>query len=393
MSVRFCLIFPYPLTEVHLSKETGKIPEVVGRQLGWTAEIVYCGGESPDKLRDQRERETPHVRLIGVKGSGNGSLEPSLLRFLWRNSRKIDVLMLMHSGKNMVIYGNIYKMLNPAGFLWNKLDLNEGWVGSEAFLPRASWHPRRAVRVWLQNRFARIVDLISAESNGVYNIIIDRYPRLIEKTVVLHCGVDARTMPVPKYSGPRKSFILNVARLGSDQKATDFLLEAFARSKLWPAWTLVLIGPVETSFQPWLKEFVARHPEAWNCVRMVGPITSREELADWYAQSKVFCFPSRYESWGLALTEAGYYGCACVSTDFYAAVDMLDGGRYGVLTPIGSIDGIVNGLVNLCGDEKLMEYYGQSFQERVLERFTWDKVIKCWYGIVSKRREILKNVI
>ncbi len=382
--MRFCLLWTQPFTETHLLKDVGKIPEVISRQLGWTAEIVRGAGPPTDRLAAGMAQHIPHVRLRSVNGHGDDRIEPAFLRFLWQNAREIDVLMLFHFGRQTAAYGALYKLLNPKGFLWNKLDLYEDAFEVIDLAPQP-WRLSRTA--WLQSTFARAVDLLSTESNGVYRLLLQRYPQLARKLAVVPCGVDAPYMVIPTYSGPRERIILHAARLGTEQKATDVLLQAFAQSELWPEWTLVLVGSVEESFQSWLDEFATQQPEVWRSVRLLGFIQSWPEVADWYARAAVFCLPSRYESWGLALNEAGYYGCACIATDFYGAVDMLDGGHCGALCARNSIESLTEQLVRVCRNEALIREYGSSFQQRVLERFTWDTVIQDWHDLVRVRWE------
>jgi len=379
--MRFCFLFPHPFTNVHLTKDTGKIPEVIARQLGWDVEIVcHIQGSLPG-----RDREIPHVHIHHVSVRGKGRIEPAFLKYLLANAHRIDVLMLMHFDMNTKLYGVFFKLLNPHGFLWNKLDLNKEYVQSDEFMPRGVWPPRQALSSCLQHRFLRQVDLISTESAGVGELAARLYPKIRSKLATVPCGVDAVKMPIPDYSGPRERLILNVASLGTEPKATDILLEAFARSKLWPEWQLVLVGPVDPGFQPWLNSFTDRYPDAWRAVRIIGPVESRQALANWYARSLVFCMPSRHESWGLALNEAGYYGCACVSTDFSAAVDMLDGGQCGVLCAKNNVDSLATKLIQVCGSDATMDAYGRKFQRRIIECFTWDNIIRDWHAVFSTR--------
>jgi glycosyltransferase involved in cell wall biosynthesis len=382
ITMRFCLFSAHPFTLTHLTKDVGKIPEVIGRQLGWTVEIVRCAGPPADTLAAGIAQHTPHVRLHTVGGHGDDRIEPAFLRFLWQNARNIDVLMLFHFGRPTAAYGTLYKLLNPKGLLWNKLDLYEEAFERIDLVPRP-WRLSRTA--WLQSAFLPGVDLISTESVGVYELLLQRYPQLESKLAVVPCGVDAPHMPIPAYDGPRQRLIVHAARLGTEQKATDVLLEAFARSNLWPEWTLVLIGPLEEGFRPWLDAFAARHPEVWRSVHLAGFLDSWQEVVDWYARAAVFCLPSRYESWGLALNEAGYYGCACIATDTYAAVDMLDGGRCGALCAKDNVESLAEQLVRVCRNEALIVEYSRLFQERILEHFTWDRVIEDWQETINGR--------
>lgn len=374
--MRLCLLFAHEFTHVHLTKETGKIPEVIARQLGWRVEIVRGAGMPVETLANGMKEQIPHVELRTLKGRGDDRVEPAFLHFLARNAHKIDVLVLLHFGRNTATYGAWYKFWNPKGFVWNKLDLHEEVLKTIEFVP---CHRCVSRTMWLQSRFLQAVDLVSTESSAGYRLLLERFPQLESKLATVPCGVDMPLMPLPTYLGPREPVILNVARLGTAQKATDVLLEAFAESQLWPQWKLVLVGAVEAAFRPWLDHFALTHPEVWPSVHLVGGVDSRLELANWYARSAVFCLPSRYESWGLALNEAGYYGCACIASKFYAALDMLDDGRCGALCEKGSVESLAVQLAHVCQNESLIHKFGTLFQQRVLDRYIWDAVIRVWH--------------
>lgn len=380
--LRFCLIFFHTFSNVHLVKDPGKIPEVIARQLGWETQIVRPNQD----ILWHHDNEISHVRVLDVTPRKVGSIDLSLLRFLWENAHQVDVLLLYYFDLNTWVYGTVYKQLNPGGFLWNKLDLHEEYVEGINFLGQAKLFSRQFVHSWFRNHFVEQVDLMTAESTGLRQSLLSRYPELDHKLVVLPNGIDELTACPSYYTGPRERLILNVARLGTEQKATDILLEAFARSRLWPEWKLVLVGPIAPLFRPWLSSFAVRHPEAWQAVQMVGLVSSRQELADWYARTQVFCFPSRYEGFPLALLEAGYYGCACISSNFYASMDMLDGGRCGALVTKNNVDELAQALARVCRDKVLIERYSNLFQRRVRQQFTWERIVQDWYSLFAKRR-------
>ncbi len=76
---------------------------------------------------------------------------------------------------------------------------------------------------------------------------------------------------------------------------------------------------------------------------------SESKLIELYQQAWVFCLPSSYEGFGVPYIEAMACGTPVVATPNPGALEVLDGGRFGVLT---DIDQLGTTLVSLLSDEK-----------------------------------------
>lgn len=115
----------------------------------------------------------------------------------------------------------------------------------------------------------------------------------------------------------------------SERKGSDLLARAFARlSAEFPDARLVLVGtgPLEKKVRDILAPVIDR-------VEFCG-FQPWAELPSFYAKGDIFCFPSRYDGWGLALVEALASGLPCVSTDQAgAAIDLISPGRNGWMVP------------------------------------------------------------
>ena len=63
-----------------------------------------------------------------------------------------------------------------------------------------------------------------------------------------------------------------------------------------------------------------------------------EKLPECYAQGSIFCFPSRYDGWGLALVEALAAGMPAIGTDRTgAAIEFLSDQQAGWLVGAGAV--------------------------------------------------------
>jgi glycosyltransferase involved in cell wall biosynthesis len=113
----------------------------------------------------------------------------------------------------------------------------------------------------------------------------------------------------------------------SKRKGVDLLARAFVRiAPQFPLARLVLVGagPLEQDLREILYPVQDR-------VEWCG-FQSWAELPRFYAKGDVFCFPSRYDGWGLALVEALASGLPSIATDQTgAAIDLIAPGRNGWL--------------------------------------------------------------
>ena len=108
----------------------------------------------------------------------------------------------------------------------------------------------------------------------------------------------------------KKNIFLSVGRLGTIQKNTEGLLEAFAQSSKFHNWELHLVGTVKEDnsncrkYQSIIDEFFCRYPDLKERVIFLGPIYDREKLKKEYDVAKVFLLPSRWEGSPIVIPEA-----------------------------------------------------------------------------------------
>lgn len=128
------------------------------------------------------------------------------------------------------------------------------------------------------------------------------------------------------------------------QKGWDTLLDAFAQVVARrPARLLILgVGPEEEALTA-----QARQLRLEDRVAFMG---FQANPAAWMARSDLFVMSSRYEGFGNVIVEALATGTAVVSTDCnYGPSEILDGGRYGALVPVGDADRMADAIVAAVG--------------------------------------------
>jgi len=164
--------------------------------------------------------------------------------------------------------------------------------------------------------------------------------------------------------------VLFVGRLRT-RKAVAVLLEAVA---LLEARGVDLVLRVIGSGEQ--EEALAEH-------RATLGLTSRVELSgavphdvipEIYAAAAVFCLPSTYEGFPLAILEAMAVGLPVVSTTVSGIPEAVEHERTGLLVEPEDAAALADALGRLLTDVELRAEMGQRGKQRYLERFTIERV-------------------
>ena len=105
-----------------------------------------------------------------------------------------------------------------------------------------------------------------------------------------------------------------------------------------------------------------------------------EQLTDLYRRAWVFCLPSSYEGFGVPYIEAMASGLPVVATPNPGACEVLDNGKFGILTEPGVLGKtILELLQNGAERERLTALGLQRVQE-----FTWDHIVDQYEAVYSQ---------
>ena len=175
-------------------------------------------------------------------------------------------------------------------------------------------------------------------------------------------------------SRERENLFLTVGRLGTKQKATEILLEAFAESADKHNWQLKLIGNVEPEFETVKKAFFRTHPELLGRVHFAGVCEDRSALYQEYCKAKVFVLPSRWESYGLVVPEALSCGCRVIVSDQIPPMqEHTNNGKYGRVVPAEDRSALSEALV-METKETYNSTISQEIANYAASHFSWDRI-------------------
>ncbi|MDG1572736.1 glycosyltransferase family 4 protein [Robiginitalea sp. M366] len=169
----------------------------------------------------------------------------------------------------------------------------------------------------------------------------------------------------------------------SFQKGYDRLLEAWGKvhARL-PEWHLHIYGSYATA----MKLESLRATLGLNaCVHFHKPV---KDIGSKYQESSLYVMSSRYEGFGMVLTEAMSYGVPCVSFDCpYGPSDIITDGANGLLVPNGDIEGLANALESLMANPEKRKAFGAQARKDV-EAYTVGRIGTKWDALF---RELLNE--
>ncbi len=186
---------------------------------------------------------------------------------------------------------------------------------------------------------------------------------------VIPNGIDARRFSPPDVRPPGKALrLITVARL-LERKGIQTILEACAKPSVLPIeLRIVGTGPFETELRDMVKAYGLE-----DRVRFLGFVPN-EELPDHYRRSDIFVLPSATESFGLVFAEAMSCGLPIAASNVGGIPETVRDGIDGLLCPPGDPLALRENILRLASSIETREEISHSQRERILERYTWDKI-------------------
>lgn len=372
--MRFVTLYPRA-KNVQLVKDMGLIPYYIRTLFNEDAELVTY----------KNDAEYPYLDTV-VKGAKVTFIKKRFGRqidgmiYAYKHAKEIDVLNLYHLNTATLLSEIAYKLRNPKGKVYLKLDISmEGLRTVKLHDPRG----------FIKHMDVKLADLVSCETRVIQKSLNEFFKDKDIIYVTNGCVLsddDSKNdnTPISDYidSVNTDHTILTVAKFGTKEKASDTLLYAFAKSADKHDYNLKIIGTIEESFKPVIEQFFTEYPELKERIIFAGEIHDREKLKEEYKKARVFTLPSRQESFGIVLVEAAYEGCYLVTTEATAAgYDVSDNGKYGSIVKTDDIDALANAFVDICTNEKFdWKTQAINISEYAKSVFDWEKIVTDLYN-------------
>ncbi len=342
-------------SNVELVKDCGLIPYLLHKNHGCDVTMVGARGDSYPYLEE-------YIKGVNMEFLPDGS-QQAKLDYITRNAREIDCLILRGCYPTNTDVARFYKYYNPSGRIYIGLDANSSWMDRIPWSDKSFWE------------LLNCCDVIATSCRVMQKHLNLKWPWKIELLPNGYYCFSLGGRKVPEFSA-KEEVILTVSRLGSAQKATNLLLEAFAAiAEEVPGWKLRLVGSVETDFEEYLEDYRKMHPKLMERICFVGPVKDRAQLFGEHLKAKIFALPSIYEGGTPnVVAEALNAGCAMAVSRFDAYEDATDNGKCGVDAKIGDMNGFAKALLRLCKDRQLNEMSKRAYWHGTLH-FDMERIV------------------
>lgn len=404
----FATFFP-GCENIHLTKDVGMIPYVLHRDFGYDSHLIcYKNGNYPYletevsglKLLFIKKRKCFHLEIVKYINRKKTKFAKLLRSFcniidafpvIIRYGKKIDIFQVYHLGSESIIIGSIYKIINRKGVLWLKLDMDNRIIESYEEYPKKSKILIKKLRHYLFHKLLSFYfDIISVESKKIYEFIRTKHPlfkKIKEKIYCIPNGVDMDNLAHLNINFTEKeNTILHVGRIGTYQKATEIILEAFIKiARDFPSWKLILIGTMEDSFSDYFNNLLKKNEDIQNKIQYLGFVKSKKSLYEYYKKAKILAIPSRFESFGLVATEAGLFGDVILGSDIPSIRDITNDGKFAYLCPIDDNERFIKTLRYMLSHEDELKEMSELSARFIKKEFSWNKICSDLHKIILNK--------
>lgn len=175
-----------------------------------------------------------------------------------------------------------------------------------------------------------------------------------------------------------------VGRLVADKGVLELLNAARSVTQRNPKARFLIVGGDLAGDR--LPEHLARRLENDPTMILAG---KQSDVAPYYAAMDLLAFPSYREGLPNVVLEAAACELPAVGFRTTGVRDAIEHGKTGLVVPTRSADGLAAGLSRLADDAAEREAFGRAARERVLARFTSERVWDTWtelYQTLNRER-------
>ncbi|MGL5777266.1 glycosyltransferase [Cetobacterium sp.] len=371
------------IEQVHLGKDVFLAPYYIAKE--YNKELIILTAKNQTGFSEYRG-----VKIIEKKSKLFLFKEMGIYFYMIFNSKKIDKLILFHLGIKPALKANLYKFLNPSGKIYVKLDLNvEGLRKSQNYKFN---NIKEKIYYQIIKKFFQNVDLFSSETKEIYNKIfqnglygikikekIEYLPNGFDDTLLQKLNIKINEFEV------KEKIMLTVGRIGAYEKNNEMLLDALDGLDL-KEWKILLIGPFDEKFEKNYRKFLSRNEEMRENVLLIGNISDKKKLYEYYNKSKVFLLTSRWEGSALVYPEALKFGNYILTTDVGGAKDITNDSKIGKIVPVNDTKALKKEIEKIIEKKINLEKKYTESLKLSNKHFLWSNIIKN-----SKKMKVLFN--
>ncbi|MBR1553672.1 MAG: glycosyltransferase family 4 protein [Schwartzia sp.] len=345
-----------------LTKNCGIVPYLFYKKFGFHA--VMAGAKTEESYPYMK-----YVEGMDVEFLPDGEISTKL-DYINSHAEEMDLFVLHGFYPDYEGIVSHYRKLRPDGKVYLELDLNLQAAD------RMNW------RSPLVESLFAACDVIGASCRSMQRYMSRRCSYKIEYIPNGFYDFEGTDF-TPDFS-KKENIILNVGRLGTYQKNTELLMEAFADvAAELPEWTVRLVGNMESGFQNYIETYFAKYPDLRDRVIFVGLVSDRNQMAEEYKRAKIFALTSRMEGGTPnVIAEALSAGNYIVTSEIDAAEEAVDGGHCGEIFPMEDKAQLANILRGLARDNGKIERGGRRAVEYAKNAFDFGRIVDRLYYLL-----------
>lgn len=381
--MKFVAIYHAGIQKIHENKDIFLVPYFFSKEFWVDSSLVWHFldkevGEGV--LRKERVNLIETWCLWGWDRYSNG-INLMIIKYLFKQSKKIDILHLNHLIISNIIYTFIYKTINPKWKVFIKMDMNSN-IDKSKFLKVKKGPLSKILNkfiYYITNFILSKIDCISVETQRGYDILTSYSDKFTQKTVIMPNGYNSDILeslfPTVLSFKEKENYMITVWRVGSSQKNLPMLMEVLSKID-FKDWKCFIIWPYENEgVENMVNDFYLKHPNLKNKVVFTWAIYDYSELYDFYNKSKIFLLTSIFEGFPLVFPDAIYFNNRIISTKVSSIEDITKNGKFWDIIAQWDIESFVKILNEYISNYVYLESRSKGIHERAKNYFSWASVI------------------
>ena len=176
--------------------------------------------------------------------------------------------------------------------------------------------------------------------------------------------------------------VISVGRL-SEQKGYDMLINAWKKvASVHPDWTLHIYG--EGELKDKLENSIS-HAQLTQQIKLCKPTP---HIMDKYLESAFYVMSSRFEGFGLVLTEAMSCGLPCISYNCpNGPSEIIKNGEDGILVENGNMDKLADAICFFMENETIRKEMGEKARKNIL-RYSEKSIMQQWDHLFQSMKKV-----
>ncbi|MDT2882284.1 glycosyltransferase [Lactococcus lactis] len=178
-------------------------------------------------------------------------------------------------------------------------------------------------------------------------------------------------------SNLQANLISLTCRYNIQHKGLDYLVQV--AKKIPKKWKIAVAGSGTDEEIKGVKQLI-KDNNVQDSIVLLGALRG-EELLNHYKNSSIYIMTSRWEGFGLVLTEAMSFGLPIIAFENSGSNEVLDNGKYGIVVEQGNVEEFSRELNRMISDYDLRKKYSEKSLERVKD-FGINAIISQWEKII-----------